>query len=153
MLAVYIVSSVASLAVILVALFLFIAFVQAHYRYEHLNVRQQAEATQWEPGVASRPRSNSKLPKVYVNPMTIALLFCTVGGLFILVGSIASALATIGFPSVFVVIHDQDSQKRSPQALDNAATITTSLGYCLSVCTVVVLPLTWVSTLSLDISL
>jgi len=57
-----------------------------------------------------------------------------------MIGAILNSLSIVGFASLYQAINDS---KRVPQLLDNANVATSSIGYCLSICSIVLLPLTW----------
>jgi len=85
-------------------------------------------------------------PNRKVNPLVLTLMCTGIGMLSYLVATITSIVVTLGFPRLYIVSVDATSReiKRIPQSMEYANFILFALGYCISVCCFVILPLTWV---------
>jgi hypothetical protein len=86
--------------------------------------------------------------KKRLNPIIVTLLLASLGAVFISTASILGAVNMAGFPLTYVLIPDPSGtgyMKRIPQPRDDAAYILLGIGYCLAVCSMVLLPFIWVS--------
>ena len=82
-----------------------------------------------------------------INPVFLTLFCTSLGSILFVAFHIVNILAVNCFPSTFQSTDDGDGNKTEHlnQGLDYAGTVTDALGYCISICSVVLLPLTWVS--------
>jgi hypothetical protein len=88
------------------------------------------------------------IPRFYLNPVAVTLLFCLLGSVALVMSNIANSLVRVGFPDLYIVVNEKGSNrrlKRASQYLDNFNGISLPLAYCLCACAIVILPLTWVS--------
>jgi len=84
--------------------------------------------------------------KCHYNPVAVTLIFTFIGSLCFCVAAILAMFVSLGFPSYYgVVTIDNRPVKRVPQALEYANSVMFALAYCITVCSFVILPLTWVS--------
>ena len=89
-----------------------------------------------------------KRSKTAVNPVSITLLFSALGNLCFLGAALSMIITALAFPMIYDEVTENSSSdrviKRSPQTVENAVAIFVALAFCLSMCAVIVLPLTWV---------
>ena len=87
-----------------------------------------------------------------INPVLVTLVFSSVAFVFYVVASILSMLSTLAFPYLYTIILTSGGRliKRTPQQLQSATMVLFAIANCFSICSVVMLPLTWVSILTLD---
>jgi ABC-type glycerol-3-phosphate transport system permease component len=80
------------------------------------------------------------------SPDTLTLQFSSAGLLCFLVVTVLELCRTIGFPYFFVIGQSDTGRKirRISQQVEFAASATYGLAFCLSKCTLIVLPLTWI---------
>jgi hypothetical protein len=82
-----------------------------------------------------------------LTPVTLTLVFAFVGSLCFVIGPMLAMCTGIGFPAFYALYLDPSTGhtlKRSTQQLESATSTVFALAYCLSTCTIVVLPLTWI---------
>jgi len=80
-----------------------------------------------------------------ITPVVITLMFTGIGSICFLIGAILSAMSALGFPSLYIVVEIQGRLlRRMPQAFDYAVFVLFTLAFCISLCSIVILPLTWI---------
>jgi hypothetical protein len=84
-----------------------------------------------------------------VNPSYLALCFASVGLLLLSAGCIVGMVTNTGFPSSHILIANPSGgySRRISPSLDSATFLLLGLGYIFSICSMTLLPLTWVRSI------
>jgi len=83
-----------------------------------------------------------------ITPVIVILAFSSATFLCFICAAVLAATNTLAFPHIYSVILTESGRRlvrRTPQQLDDAGMILIAIGNCLSICSIVILPLTWVS--------
>ena len=82
------------------------------------------------------------------NTVTLVLICCLFGSIFMALGVLSNFVVTLGFPWMYRVVDTPPNgpgSKRVPSGYELLYSIAMGLGYTISLSAVVLLPLTWVS--------
>ena len=84
-----------------------------------------------------------------MSPVFVTLLFIVIGSTLLVAALIVQCTVVLGFPHLYQLSYDPNVSgrviRRPSQSLDNASYVLIAVANCISLCSVVILPLTWVS--------